>query len=805
MGRFRRFIGAAAIAGFGMAGGYSAAQTLSGLGDPTGQAAAQTFVAQQGGALNTAATGADPAVVPGSNADTSAYQGLAANPAALAGAGQAAAASDPNAGMVAGAGANQASTAVSASDAWYQASLSATVPQSTALSTSGTPQQVCQSTQTQSQVTVNDGLYTCDSTEQVSDTAQTCVQTLVVSTAMSAVYACANTFNPATQAWTPSPACAALNATQTCQRQSTTCTANLPAQTYGCQTGTSVQSTQTTCQVPASPFYAAGVQYQGATASGMALVIGPTWLYSCYAMPATGTGSAETCAEFAANSGCAKTAQTSVLVARPYAASNTYPANTRITVTQYSYRCAAAVTATNPAFAFALRAGPGAAGAGAQAYFQQCQPAYDSACVFVSRSCLDSGGATVSSNGAGLVGAGCLQQSVVYACAATVQAAGCNPPPGYTQTASSCAASDANGVCTETSQTWTLPGGCATSTDQWQCTTDVPAADPAQSSATTVTAAAWDQTCPQSSQANCQSSGTSCTAGAASRIINGVAVTEPCWSQTTHFTCETAGPRTSDCNPPAGCAHSADTCLDDPPPASGCVSVEHSYSCSSTTTETTTASSCAAQLCMGSQCFQVSGSNDSGSLAKAYTALAIGHAAGQSYADPASSLQIMPGTHQACHKALTGFSNCCKDAGWGNSLGLAQCSEAEKTLMQMQQAGECHSVGDYCSNRSLFGICLQRTMSYCCYQGSLARIINEAGRPQVGKVWGDPKHPDCSGFTVAQFQTLDLSHVDFSQFYNQALGGLAAPNSASAASNIQATLQRMQGGASPSNLSPTGP
>jgi hypothetical protein len=805
MNRLRSLVAAAAVALLGLEAGFSAAQTLSGLGDPTGQAAAQTFVAQRGSALNTAATGADPSVVPGSNADTSAYQELAANPAGLTAAGQTAAALDPNAAAVAGAGANQATTAVSASDAWYQASLSATDAQSTALSTAGSPRQACQTTETQSQVTANDGLYTCDSTEQVTDTAQTCVQTLVVSTTTSELYACANAFDPTTQSWTPSPACTALSTSGACQRQSTTCTTYAAAQTYSCQVGSAVQSTSTTCKTPASLFYANGVQYQAATASGMALVVGPTWLYSCYAMPATGTGVAETCAEFDGAVGCTKTGQTSVLVARPYAASNSYPANTRISVAQYSYSCTAPVSATNRAFAFALRAGPGAATAGDQAYFQQCQAANDSACAFVSRTCLDSGGATVSSTGAGLVGAGCLQQSVTYACAVTLKAAGCNPPPGYTETASSCAATDAQGVCTETSQTWTLPGGCATSTDQWQCTTDVPAADPAQSSATTVTAAAWDQTCPQSSLANCQSSGTSCTAGAASRIINGVAVTEPCWSQTTHFTCETAGPRTSDCNPPAGCVHSADTCLDDPASASGCVSVEHSYACSSTTTRTTSTSTCSAQLCMGSQCFQVSGSNDSGALSKAYTALAISKTAGQTYADPASQLRIMPGTHQACHKALSGFSNCCKDAGWGNSLGLAQCSEAEKSLIQMQQTGECHHVGDYCSNKSLFGVCLQRTMSYCCYQGSLARIINEAGRPQVGKVWGDPKHPDCSGFTVAQFQTLDLSHVDFSQFYSQALGGLAAPNSASAAANIQATLRRLQGANSPSNLSPTGP
>ena len=61
------------------------------------------------------------------------------------------------------------------------------------------------------------------------------------------------------------------------------------------------------------------------------------------------------------------------------------------------------------------------------------------------------------------------------------------------------------------------------------------------------------------------------------------------------------------------------------------------------------------------------------------------------------------------------------------------------------------------------------------FQGALPRIINEAGRPQVGKGWGSAKHPDCSGFTVAQFQSLDLSNVDFSDFYSATLDKLVPP------------------------------
>jgi conjugal transfer mating pair stabilization protein TraN len=47
----------------------------------------------------------------------------------------------------------------------------------------------------------------------------------------------------------------------------------------------------------------------------------------------------------------------------------------------------------------------------------------------------------------------------------------------------------------------------------------------------------------------------------------------------------------------------------------------------------------------------------------------------------------------------------------------------------------------------------------------LARIVNEQGRVQIARGWGDAKNPDCSGFTVAQLQTLNFAAMDFTEFY----------------------------------------
>ena len=84
-------------------------------------------------------------------------------------------------------------------------------------------------------------------------------------------------------------------------------------------------------------------------------------------------------------------------------------------------------------------------------------------------------------------------------------------------------------------------------------------------------------------------------------------------------------------------------------------------------------------------------------------------------------------------------------------------------------AGLCHSVGTYCSSCiRILGhcvSCIEHTTGKCCFNSRLARIINEQGRVQVGKGWGSGESPDCSGFTIAQLQSLDFAAMDLTEFY----------------------------------------
>ncbi len=94
---------------------------------------------------------------------------------------------------------------------------------------------------------------------------------------------------------------------------------------------------------------------------------------------------------------------------------------------------------------------------------------------------------------------------------------------------------------------------------------------------------------------------------------------------------------------------------------------------------------------------------------------------------------------------------------------LFACSDNELDLMTKRALKSAHYVGTYCSNRVL-GKCLKRKESYCTFSSPLSRILNEQARLQLGISWGSAKSPNCQGITLAQFQSLDMSKVDLSEW-----------------------------------------
>jgi hypothetical protein len=136
---------------------------------------------------------------------------------------------------------------------------------------------------------------------------------------------------------------------------------------------------------------------------------------------------------------------------------------------------------------------------------------------------------------------------------------------------------------------------------------------------------------------------------------------------------------------------------------------------------------------------------------------------------------IFCGNPETCHSDPLGFNNCCANSGWGQDLELAQCSKREQNLGLKKESGLCHEVGRYCSDDFL-GFCTEHSKSYCCFPSKLSRVIQEQGRSQIGKGWGNAESPDCSGFSIEQLQKIDFGRIDFSDVYDDIKNKQHLPN-----------------------------
>ena len=99
---------------------------------------------------------------------------------------------------------------------------------------------------------------------------------------------------------------------------------------------------------------------------------------------------------------------------------------------------------------------------------------------------------------------------------------------------------------------------------------------------------------------------------------------------------------------------------------------------------------------------------------------------------------------------------------------LQGCDQQDMETGMLRGSDMCHEIGKYCSSKIL-GICVQKSIGHCCFNTKLGRIIQEQGRPQLISFnalgWGTAKHPYCRGFTPEEFQALDFSKMDLSEYY----------------------------------------
>ena len=90
------------------------------------------------------------------------------------------------------------------------------------------------------------------------------------------------------------------------------------------------------------------------------------------------------------------------------------------------------------------------------------------------------------------------------------------------------------------------------------------------------------------------------------------------------------------------------------------------------------------------------------------------------------------------------------------------CEKAEFELGAKRGLLACHRVGSYC-RQDIPGWCVEKRES-CCFNTTLARIMNEPIRPQLGRAWGEADAPECSGINVSDFARLDWDQVNLDEW-----------------------------------------
>lgn len=243
-------------------------------------------------------------------------------------------------------------------------------------------------------------------------------------------------------------------------------------------------------------------------------------------------------------------------------------------------------------------------------------------------------------------------------------------------------------------------------------------------------------------------------------------VTQACWKYKDTYMTQAAdnGTCKTYMNNPA-CTLASRTCAFTAEDGSGCLHEYATYSCETRTSGQVMI--CGGDtFCLDGDCERAQNgkNNDFAPVVSALAALA---AAGKDVAAINSvNVRAFTGSAKFCKKFAAGFSNCCKDGGWGQDVGLARCSSEEKALGKAKENKLTVSIGEFCSKKVL-GVCLEKKRSYCQFDSKLAQIVQQQGRNgQLHVGFGKASSPDCRGITQTELQQINFEALDFSNFFD---------------------------------------
>lgn len=278
-----------------------------------------------------------------------------------------------------------------------------------------------------------------------------------------------------------------------------------------------------------------------------------------------------------------------------------------------------------------------------------------------------------------------------------------------------------------------------------------------------ITGEKWDSTCNDVNP-ECAEQSNVCVEGAETRMIDGMPVYRDCWRYEKTFAC-LSGDMTLMCGDidQTACTQSGKTCVSTD--SSGkCVSYSIEYTCTHKYDDTTTLNCGSQMFCLGEDCYDTGYQpNNEFGLAAAYLGAAL--ATGDEISE--TSIDVFTGSKSTCSKFVASTVDCCDDSGWANG-SMSGCSNDDLTLIEQRKNKVTHYVGTYCHKElKPFNTCIEYRESYCAFNGMLARIVQEGARVQLGRSWGSAKNPSCGAMTPEDFEHVDFTLIDFTEYINE--------------------------------------
>ena len=303
----------------------------------------------------------------------------------------------------------------------------------------------------------------------------------------------------------------------------------------------------------------------------------------------------------------------------------------------------------------------------------------------------------------------------------------------------------------------------------------------------------WVSSCA-TRPASCHVDRARCLEPSATKDIDGIPVSAPCWQTDEHNQC--GAPMSESCCAleREGCTQSASRC--DREEGERCTDYQETWSCPNKQSIGTGLQCGQRFYCMDGSC-QGTTHDKNKDAGKSITELSALASAAEDVkrqgADPTSdpnNLTIFAGRAAHCREVVLGALNCCADRGWAKGI-FVNCNAEEKALGHAkEQGGLVVALGRYCSAKVL-GVCTEHKKGYCIFPSRIADDVQVGGRQaQLGRGFGEPKTPDCSGLSPSDMGRLDFDRIDFSNAIHGEMNKAQVPSGSQSQHRIEEQMKQ---------------